>query len=91
MASQHLLHSLAHSAMLTECMELQFIKESVVRGGRHHVYKVVWRHVIGQLLPVLAEPANCHDKRVVAVYRDKEIVDHAPRELTLARFARELA
>lgn len=34
-------------------MELQLIKESVVRG--HHVYKDVWRPVIGELLPVFQE------------------------------------
>ena len=40
----------------------------------------LWRPVTGQL-PVLAEPTNHHDKRVVAIYRDGEIVGHIPREL----------
>ena len=54
------------------------MKESVVHS--HHVYKEVWRPVIGQF-PVLAEPTNCHGKRVVAFHRDGEIVGHVPREL----------
>ena len=52
-------------------MEGEAIKESVVRG--HHIYKEVWRPVIGQELPVLSEPNNHHDRRVVAIYMDGEV------------------
>ena len=51
-------------------MEREAIKESVVRG--HHIYKEVWRAVIGQELPVLSEPNNHHD-RAVAIYMDGEV------------------
>ena len=63
----------------TTGMEVQFIKESVVRD---HQKKYIWRPVVGQLLPVLAEPGNRHDKRAIAVYHDGEIVGHTPRELS---------
>ena len=37
----------------------------VVRG--HHVYKKVWRPVTGQVLPVLVELSNRHDRRAVVI------------------------
>ena len=40
-------------------MEGEAIEESVVHG--HHMYKEVWKPVIGQELPVLSEPNNNHD------------------------------
>ena len=55
------------------------VKESVVRG--HHVYKEVWRPIIGQELPVLSEPSNIHDQRAVAIYLDGVVVNHIPREI----------
>ena len=40
----------------------------------HHVYKEVWRPVIGQELPVLSEPNNHHERQAVAIYMDAAIV-----------------
>ena len=36
-------------------------------------YKEVWRPVVGQELPLLYEPNNHHDRRVVAIYMDGEV------------------
>ena len=59
-------------------MESELVKESVVRG--HLIYKEVWSPVVGELLPFLQESINVHDRR--AVFRDVNIVGHAPRELS---------
>ena len=58
-------------------MEAEFIKGSVVRS--HHVYKDLWRPVIGQLIPVLLEPNStaCYDKRSVIINLDSVIIDQA--------------
>ena len=40
-------------------MEGEAIEESIVCG--HHIYKEVWRPVIGQEFPVLSEPNHNHD------------------------------
>ena len=56
--------------------EGEAIKESVVRG--HHIFKEVWRPVIGQELPVFSEPNNHHDRRVVAIYIDCVLVGMCP-------------
>ena len=50
------------------------VKENIVRG--YHMYKEVWRPVIGQELPVFPE-----QRRAVAIYRDGVIVSHVPREM----------
>ena len=57
-----------------------FVKESVVRG--HHVYKVVWTPVIGELLPLRAEDNNEHDAHAVAVIKDSDVVGHVPRSIS---------
>ena len=57
------------------------LKESVVRG--HNIYKEVWRPVIGELLVVLQESSNTHDRRAVAVFKDSVVVGHIPRELSI--------
>ena len=61
-------------------MESELVKESVVLG--HHIYKDVWSPVVGELLPVLQESNNVHDRRAVAVFSDVNIVGHVPRELS---------
>ena len=37
---------------------------------------------IGELLPVLQESNNVHDRRAVAVFSDVNIAGHVPRELS---------
>ena len=61
-------------------IESELVKESVVHG--HHMYKEGWSLVVGELLPVLQESSNIHDRRAVAVFRDGNIVGHVPRELS---------
>ena len=61
-------------------MESELVEESIVRG--HHIYKEVWSPVVGELLPVLQESNNVHDRRAVAVFRDGNIGGHIPRELS---------
>ena len=56
-----------------------YITESVIRC--HHVYKRVWRPVVGEILPVDAEEDNVHNRNAVAV-RSGAIVGHLPRELS---------
>ena len=59
-------------------MGSEIVKESVVRG--HHIYKEGWSPVVGELLPVLQESINVHDRRAVAVFRDGKIVVHVPMQ-----------
>ena len=62
-------------------MESELVKESVVGG--HHIYKeVTVEPVVGELLPVLQETINVHDRRSVAVFRDVNILGHDPGELS---------
>ena len=56
------------------------VKESVVRG--HHIYKVVWTPVIGELLPLRAEDNNEHDNHAVAVVKGDCVVGHIPRSIS---------
>ena len=42
----------------------------IAAGGITYMYREVLRCVIGQLLSVLAEPINHHDKQAVALPRD---------------------
>ena len=78
------LHSKVTVASYKSCWQITNYRYGIPIKGRvvsgHHVYKEVWRPVIGQF-PVLAEPTNCHDKQAVAIYRDGEIVGHVHREL----------
>ena len=39
----------------------ELVKESVVRS-HHNIYKEVWSPVVGELLPVLQESINIHDR-----------------------------
>ena len=48
--------------------------------GGHHIYKEVWKPAIGQELPVLSEPNNRHDRRVVAIHMDGEVENSGSTE-----------
>ena len=61
-------------------MQAECTKDSVVRG--HHVYKDVWRPVIGELLQIFDETNNRHDKHALAVFKEGIIVGHVPREMS---------
>ena len=54
--------------------------ESVVRG--HHVYKSIWRPILGKQLVLEREEGNGHDRRAVSVMKGGNIVGHVPRELS---------
>ena len=52
--------ALASYPSVKDIMESKLVKKSVVRG--HHIYKEVWSPVVGELLPVLQESINVHDR-----------------------------
>ena len=53
---------------------------SVVRG--HHIYKEVWRPIVGERLLVTNEVGNAHDRRAVSVQKEGQIVGHVPRQIS---------
>ena len=61
-------------------MQAECTKESVVRG--HHVYKDVWRPVIGELLQIFHETNNRHDRHALAVFKEGIFVGHVPSEMS---------
>ena len=59
------------AVMYASCSLRMEGEESVACG--HHIYKEVWRPVVGQELPLIHEPNNRHDRRTIAVYMDGEV------------------
>ena len=56
----------------------KFTFHSAVWG--YHVYKVVWKHTIGEKLQADQGFGNEADKFAVKVVKNNEIVGHLPRE-----------
>ena len=63
-------------------VEEMFCLDSIVRG--HHVYKMVWTSWLGEILTVIPELENNHDRHAVCVKKEREIVGHVPCELSRA-------
>ena len=57
-----------------------FSFDSVIRG--HHIYKKVWMPSVGEVLLLVKEEGNEHDRFAVSVMKDRFIIGHAPRELS---------
>ena len=57
-----------------------------VRG--HHVYKDMWRPVIGEQVETFCETGNSHDKHAVAVTLGNaaDVVGHIPKEISKTCF-----
>ena len=55
-----------------------YLKESVVCG--HHVFKLVWVTVYGEVLSVDRESGNTEDQFAVAVRKDNTVVGHIPHK-----------
>ena len=49
--------------------------ESVIRG--HHIYKWIWRPLVGEVLTLEREEGNTHDRFAI---KDAIVVGHIPRE-----------
>ena len=47
----------------------------------HHVYKLIWTPVNGQLLQVQAEAGNPHDLHAVSTVHGDTVVGHMPRDI----------
>ena len=54
--------------------------QSYVTG--HHVYKDIWTPTLGEKLSTAAEPENHHEKYVVKVLKENEVVGHVPRDIS---------
>ena len=52
--------------------------ESFIHG--YHVFKDRWRAEVGQELTVAHEANNREDKHAIGIYRDGDVMGHAPRE-----------
>ena len=48
----------------------------------HHVYKDIWAPTLGEKLSTTAEPENHHDKYVVKVLKDNEVVGHVSSDIS---------
>ena len=55
----------------------------------HHVYKVVWTPVVGEVLQVEMEPNNLVEKYAVCTRKDGQVVEHLKKGLT-GRFAKTI-
>ena len=62
------------------CISYVFEFQSHVTG--HHVYKDIWTPTLGEKLSTTAEPENHHDKYVVKVLKDNEVVGHVPSDIS---------
>ena len=62
------------------CISYVFEFQSHVTG--HHVYKDIWTLTLGEKLSTTAEPENHHDKYVVKVLKDNEVVGHVPSDIS---------
>ena len=61
--------------------ELESYKvETVLRG--YHVYVVVWKAAVGQILLCQREGGNIHDPYTVAIVEQGDIVGHVPRAIS---------
>ena len=66
------------SALSDDSVNTSFIFSSFIRG--FHVFKDRWDPQIGEILRVDHERNNSEDKNAIAIYKQKQIVGHAPRE-----------
>ena len=48
----------------------------------HHVYKEVWKAVIGKVLVCKREAENASDRDAVAVKKEGTIIGHSPQKLS---------
>ena len=62
------------------CIPYAFEFQSYVTG--HHVYKDIWTPTLGEKLLTATEPENYHDKYVVKVLKENEVVGHVPRDIS---------
>ena len=58
-------------------MAVTFNFSSVIRG--HHVYKIVWSPVLGEVLETRPESGNEHDRYAIGIVECGEIVGHVPQ------------
>ena len=56
------------------------ILESVIRG--HHIYKWIWRPLVGEVLTLEREEGNSHDRFAVSLLKDAIVVGHVPLEFS---------
>ena len=56
------------------------ILESVIRG--HHIYKRIWRPLVGEVLTLEREEGNTHDRFAVSLLKDAIVVGHVPLEFS---------
>ena len=52
--------------------------ESVIRG--RHIYKQIWRPLIGEILTLEREKGNNHDKFAVSLLKHTTFLGHVPQE-----------
>ena len=48
----------------------------------HHMYKDIWTPTLSEELSMTTEPENYHDKYVVKVLKDNEVVGHVPSDIS---------
>ena len=46
----------------------------------HHIYKQIWRLLVGEILTLELEEGNNHDKFAVSLLKHATILGHVPRE-----------
>ena len=58
----------------------KYQKALCVRG--YHVCKDIWKVAVGGTVVCVLEPGNFHDRNVVAVEKDRRIIDHLPQKVS---------
>ena len=53
---------------------------SVARS--HHIYKEVWKLIVGERLLIMNEVGNAQDRIAVSVQKEGPIVGHVPRQIS---------
>ena len=54
--------------------------ESIIHG--QHIYKQIWRPLVGEILTLEREEGNNHDKLAVSLLKDATVLGHVPREFS---------
>ena len=56
------------------------ILESIIRG--RHIYKQIWRPLVGEILTLEREEGNNHEKFAVSLLKHATVLGHVPREFS---------
>ena len=56
----------------SSCNDAIFLYSNVIKG--HHVYKTIWKPIIGECNDVHIEPSNRYDPFAVCIKKDGQVI-----------------